>query len=75
MSFWTTVLLGCMMLPVDLGRELSHGTRMHGLTLSRYDTLLYHASNLGRTSHTITLRNLIQGRRLSYDRVIWMSGL
>jgi hypothetical protein len=43
--------------------------------MCRYDQLLYYTSNLGRGNHTLMLRNLDEGRRLSIDRIVAVSGL
>ncbi|WVQ63327.1 uncharacterized protein L199_001479 [Kwoniella botswanensis] len=40
-----------------------------------YNSILYHASDLADTDHSILLRNLEQGKRLSFDRLVAMSGL
>ncbi|OCF43644.1 hypothetical protein I317_02536 [Kwoniella heveanensis CBS 569] len=40
-----------------------------------YDQLLYQAANLEDGPHTITLINVQEGRRLSFDRLVAMSGL
>lgn len=40
-----------------------------------YQSLLYAASDLEDTNHTVTLVNLVAGRRLSFDRLDYVSGL
>ncbi|WWD07328.1 hypothetical protein V865_005426 [Kwoniella europaea PYCC6329] len=40
-----------------------------------YNSILYHTSDLADTDHSILLRNLEQGKRLSFDRLVAMSGL
>ena len=40
-----------------------------------YGSLLYTQSGLADTNHTLTLTNLEQGKRLSFDRLDYMSGL
>jgi hypothetical protein len=37
--------------------------------------VLYHASGLGDAAHNLTLRNVIQGKRLSFDRLVATSGM
>ncbi|WWC92280.1 uncharacterized protein L201_007234 [Kwoniella dendrophila CBS 6074] len=40
-----------------------------------YNSVLYHTLNLADTDHTITLKNIEQGKRLSFDRLVTFSGL
>lgn len=40
-----------------------------------YGQVLYHTSSLAKGNHTLTLRNLQDGGRLSFDRLVAMSGL
>ncbi|WRT70659.1 uncharacterized protein IL334_007657 [Kwoniella shivajii] len=40
-----------------------------------YNSILYHTSNLADGNHTISLVNIEQGKRLSFDRLVAMSGL
>ena len=40
-----------------------------------YGALLYTASGLEDTAHSLTLVNLEEGRRLSFDRLDYVSGL
>ncbi|WWD20663.1 hypothetical protein CI109_105139 [Kwoniella shandongensis] len=40
-----------------------------------YNQVLYHASNLADTNHNISLRNIEQGKRLSFDRLVALSNL
>jgi len=40
-----------------------------------YQSLLYSASDLEDTNHTLTLVNIDAGRRLSFDRLKHVSGL
>ncbi|WWC65059.1 uncharacterized protein I303_107673 [Kwoniella dejecticola CBS 10117] len=40
-----------------------------------YNSVLYHTSNLADTNHSIMLRNIEEGKRLSFDRLLSMSGL
>ncbi|RSH85228.1 hypothetical protein EHS25_005035 [Saitozyma podzolica] len=40
-----------------------------------YDSVLFHASGLSQGSHNLTLRNVVQGQRLSFDRLVSTSNL
>jgi uncharacterized protein (DUF885 family) len=40
-----------------------------------YDSVLFHASGLSQGSHNLTLRNVVQGQRLSFDRLLSTSNL
>jgi hypothetical protein len=43
--------------------------------IERYGQVLYHTSLLAKGNHTLTLRNLQDGGRLLFDRLVAMSGL